>query len=197
MFPSVEVDEASLKSFKRQELTRLSTFLSLPLEAMIASTAITSSKCYLRSLVILGASQRPEERRAEFIQEGEPDFVRGTEASVMHQHPLQNFEDRMERAVNYTRVPEEEEGKKILDEAVHMARHNYAKDSVGRDAMEGGDLDNESWVDDTATSRPRDQAAETDEAADYVTEELYIHAKTMIIDGKYILVHIQSVDRDG
>jgi phospholipase D1/2 len=144
-----------------------------------------------------GASQRPEERRAEFIQEGEPDFVRGTEASVMHQHPLQNFEDRMERAVNYTRVPEEEEGKKILDEAVHMARHNYAKDSVGRDAMEGGDLDNESWVDDTATSRPRDQAAETDEAADYVTEELYIHAKTMIIDGKYILVHIQSVDRDG
>lgn len=131
-----------------------------------------------------GASQRPEERRAEFIQEGEPDFVRGTEASVRHQHPFQNFEDRMERIVDYTRVPEEGEGKKVLDEAVKTARHNYAKDSVGRDAMEGGDLANEPWVDDSTSSRPRGQAAETDESADYVTEELYIHAKTMIIDGK-------------
>lgn len=140
-----------------------------------------------------GASQRPEERRAEFIQEGEPDFVRGTEASVSRQHPFQNFEDRMERAVNYTRVPEEGEGQKVLDEAVKMARHNYAKDSVGRDAMEGGDLANEPWVDDSTTSRPRGQAAETDEAADYVTEELYIHAKTMIIDGKYIIMYSNCV----
>jgi len=131
-----------------------------------------------------GASQRPGERRAQFIKEGEPDFVRGTAGSVAHQHPFQNLQDKLENAVEYTRVPDEEEGQKVINDAINMAKHNYARDSVGRDAMLDGNLDQESWVDDTRTERPRDKAAEADEAEDYVTEELYIHAKLMIVDGK-------------
>jgi phospholipase D1/2 len=131
-----------------------------------------------------GASQRPEERRAQFIKAGEPDFVRGTAGSVAYQHPLENIRDKLENAVEYTRVPDEEEGQKVLNDAIKMAKHNEARDSVGRDAMLDGDLDKENWVDDTRTDRPRGKAAEADEAEDYVTEELYIHAKLMIVDGK-------------
>lgn len=130
-----------------------------------------------------GASQRPEERRAEFIKEGEPDFVRGTAGSVNYQHPFENLRDKIEHAVDYTRVPEEEEGNKVINEAIQQAKHNYARDTVGRDAMLGGNLDNEGWVGDSPHARPRGKQSEVEEAEDYVTEELYIHAKLMIVDG--------------
>jgi phospholipase D1/2 len=151
------------------------------IEDMLAKAAGYSSE----QIQAAGASQRPEERRAEFVKEGEPDFVRGTAGSVGHHHPFESLRDKIEHAVDYTRVPGEEEGEKIRNEAIQMAKHNYARDSVGRDAMLGGDLDNENWVGDSPNHQPRDKQAQVEEAADYVTEELYIHAKLMIVDGMH------------
>jgi phospholipase D1/2 len=149
-------------------------------EEMLAQAAGYSSE----EVQAAGASQRPEERRAEFIKSGEPDFVRGTAGSVVHQHPFQSIRDKLESAVDYTRIPDEEEGRQVMNDAVKMAKHNYARDSIGRDAMLDGDLDKESWIGDSASQHPRGKADEAEEAADYVTEELYIHAKLMIVDGK-------------
>ncbi|KAG2181757.1 hypothetical protein INT44_008572 [Umbelopsis vinacea] len=154
------------------------------IQNMLASAAGYSNE----EVQAAGASQRPGERRAQFIKQGEPDFVRGTAGSVAHQHPIENFRDRLENAVEYTRVPDEEEGQKVLNDAIKMAKHNQARDSVGRDAMLDGNLDTESWVDDTLTDRPRGKEAEADESADYVTEELYIHAKLMIIDDRIVIM---------
>jgi len=154
------------------------------IEDMLAKAAGYSSE----QIQAAGASQRPEERRAEFVKEGEPDFVRGTAGSVGHHHPFESLRDKIEHAVDYTRVPGEEEGEKIRNEAIQMAKHNYARDSVGRDAMLGGDLDNENWVGDSPNHQPRDKQAQVEEAADYVTEELYIHAKLMIVDDRIVIM---------
>lgn len=115
--------------------------------------------------------------RYEFVRhQGDQGFVRGTKGQF-------NVEDEVE----YGRVPDEED--------VERHRHrrhndeedeNIAADSIAKDAMRGGDVESEPWVNDTKRSQPRDASAAREEASDYVTEELYIHAKLLIADGNLI-----------
>lgn len=100
---------------------------------------------------------------------GEPEFSRHTEGSF-----------NAEEEVKYGRVPDEEDVRRYHEQT----GEGIAADSIAKDVMEGGDLESEPWVNDTETSCPRDKAAEREEASDYVTEELYIHAKLLIADGK-------------
>ncbi|KAI8373627.1 hypothetical protein EDC96DRAFT_458022 [Choanephora cucurbitarum] len=111
---------------------------------------------------------------------GDPDFARDTEGSF-------NVEDEVE----YSRVPEDEDFEKYQQrrsEAVDEDDQGIASDSIAKDAMLGGDIESEPWVNDTVTERPRDDEAEKEEAGDYVSEELYIHAKLLIADDKVVIM---------
>ncbi|KAG1150556.1 hypothetical protein G6F37_000150 [Rhizopus arrhizus] len=104
---------------------------------------------------------------------GDPDFSRDTKGAF-----------KVDEEVEYGRVPDEDDVRRYrerFDESI-------AADSIAKDAMEGGDLEDEPWVNDTKTSRPRDEEAEREEAGDYVTEELYIHAKLLIADDKTVIM---------
>ncbi|KAG1449258.1 hypothetical protein G6F56_008696 [Rhizopus delemar] len=104
---------------------------------------------------------------------GEPEFSRHTEGSF-----------NAEEEVKYGRVPDEEDVRRYHEQT----GEGIAADSIAKDVMEGGDLESEPWVNDTETSCPRDKAAEREEASDYVTEELYIHAKLLIADDKTVIM---------
>ncbi|KAI9267423.1 hypothetical protein BY458DRAFT_533912 [Sporodiniella umbellata] len=104
---------------------------------------------------------------------GEPEFARNTQGSF-------HIEDEVE----YGRIPNEEDVRHYREKTLE----GIAADSIAKDAMEGGNLDEEPWVNDTETSRPRTDEAEREEAGDYVTEELYIHAKLLIADDKRVIM---------
>ncbi|KAG0174673.1 hypothetical protein DFQ28_005271 [Apophysomyces sp. BC1034] len=134
--------------------------------------------------ILSEAGQSPEEQRAKFVRRaGDPDFVRGTLG-----------EQVVEDEVEYARVPGEEEAARLRDQyrrgasATFQDHESIASDSIARDAMKGGRIDNEPWVTDTTSSHSRDSRSEREEASDYVTEELYIHAKVMIVDDRSVIM---------
>ncbi|KAI8391192.1 uncharacterized protein BYT42DRAFT_474927 [Radiomyces spectabilis] len=161
----------SLRSYDRINRNRM--------EEMLASQAGYSSE----DQQLNEAGQRDEEQRAQFIRHaGDPDFVRGTKG-----------ESRVDDEVEYARVAGREEAERMQEEYRRRAEEydgepGIASDSIAHNAMKGGDLQSEPWVDDTATSQPRDEAAEKDEARDYVSEELYIHAKLLIADDRVVIM---------
>lgn len=112
-------------------------------------------------------------RRAHVIHHaGDPDFAQGTAGDF-----------NAEQEVEYGRIREENEyGYRRNDQELE---DSIARDSIANDAMEGGDIESEPWVNDTKDAQPRDDEAEREEASDYVTEELYIHAKLLIVDGRW------------
>lgn len=65
-----------------------------------------------------------------------------------------------------------------------------ASDSIAPDAMSNHrhSVINEPWVNDGVNRTPRDAAAERQEVSDYVTEELYIHAKLLIADDRIVIM---------
>jgi len=68
--------------------------------------------------------------------------------------------------------------------------HHIANDTIAPDAMSNhyNSVRDEPWVNDTNESAPRDEAAERQEVSDYVTEELYIHAKLLIADDRVVIM---------
>lgn len=104
---------------------------------------------------------------------GDPDFVEGTEG-----------EFGVEEEVEYGRIADEDDVARYRQQADEDSEEGIASDSIAKNAMLDGDIESEPWVNDTKESRPRDASAEREEASDYVTEELYIHAKLLIADGK-------------
>lgn len=113
---------------------------------------------------------------------GDPDFVEGTEGDF-----------GVEEEVEYGRIADEDDVARYrqqVDEDAEDAEEGIASDSIAKNAMLDGDIESEPWVNDTKESRPRDDAAEREEVSDYVTEELYIHAKLLIADGNNIITNI-------
>ncbi|KAF7727305.1 hypothetical protein EC973_007821 [Apophysomyces ossiformis] len=166
----------SLRSYDRINRSRM--------EEMLAEAAGFS----LKDQQLANAGQAEDDKQAEFVTRvGNPDFVEGTEGA-----------SNVEEEVEYARVPGEEEAERLRED--YRRRYNelqegnegIASDSIAQDAMEGGDLESEPWVGDTVKSQPRDEEAEKEEASDYVSEELYIHAKLLIADGRVIGAKIVS-----
>ncbi|GAA5809595.1 hypothetical protein MFLAVUS_003006 [Mucor flavus] len=111
---------------------------------------------------------------------GDPDFVEGTEGDF-----------GVEEEVEYGRIADEDDVARYrqqVDEDAEDAEEGIASDSIAKNAMLDGDIESEPWVNDTKESRPRDDAAEREEVSDYVTEELYIHAKLLIADDKIVIM---------
>lgn len=74
---------------------------------------------------------------------------------------------------------------------VYDADACIAADSIARDVMKGSkDVRDEAWLGDTVYSQPRDEAAEKLEREGYVSEETYIHAKLLIVDGQFACVRL-------
>lgn len=69
-------------------------------------------------------------------------------------------------------------------------REQIASGSIAHDAMSNhrNSINNEPWVNDSVNSQPRSEADERQEASDYVTEELYIHAKLLIADDRVVIM---------
>lgn len=68
--------------------------------------------------------------------------------------------------------------------------HSVASDTIAPDAMSNHrhSVLDEPWVNDGSMQTPRDEAAEKQEVSDYVTEELYIHAKLLIADDRVVIM---------
>ncbi|CAO3630936.1 unnamed protein product [Mucor hiemalis] len=67
---------------------------------------------------------------------------------------------------------------------------HIASGSIAHDAMSNhrNSVNNEPWVNDSVNSQPRSEVDEKQEASDYVTEELYIHAKLLIADDRVVIM---------
>ncbi|ORE03496.1 phospholipase D/nuclease [Rhizopus microsporus var. microsporus] len=115
-----------------------------------------------------------EGEEAEVVHHaGDPDFARDTKGSF-----------NVDEEVEYGRIPDDDDIRRHREQL----EEGIASDSIAKDAMEGGDIESEPWVNDTKYSQPRDDEAEREEASDYVTEELYIHAKLLIADDKVVIM---------
>ncbi|KAI8393433.1 uncharacterized protein BYT42DRAFT_551022 [Radiomyces spectabilis] len=98
------------------------------------------------------------------------------------------LEEMLAQAAGYTpsvRVTTEDE---VEVTKVQNEDDFIASDSVGYDSMKGGDLESEPWVTDTASQKHRSPENERQEASDYVSEELYIHAKLLIADDRVVIM---------
>ncbi|KAI8980525.1 hypothetical protein BDB01DRAFT_836742 [Pilobolus umbonatus] len=149
----------SLRSYDRINRSKL--------EEMLAQAAGYTSLADLQLANTEGTGVAQMIRHA-----GDPDFVRGTEG-----------EFDVEAEVEYGRVSEQPERDYSFSN-----EDSIAEDSIADNALLGGDLQNEPWVMDTKTFKPRDAAAQREEASDYVTEELYIHCKLLIADDKIVIM---------
>ncbi|KAL0087888.1 hypothetical protein J3Q64DRAFT_1735044 [Phycomyces blakesleeanus] len=161
----------SLRSYDRINRNKLE-------ELLAAAAGVTSEEKQLAN-----AAEGDEPQKVQFIKHaGNPDFAEGTEGAT-----------DIEAEVDYARVPGEEEAESLRNkyqEDIDAVRARLeeegeyvADDSIAQDAMKGGDdIEDEPWVNDTEGSAPRDEAAEKQEVSDYVSEELYIHAKLLIVD---------------
>ncbi|KAG2235547.1 hypothetical protein INT48_003110 [Thamnidium elegans] len=108
---------------------------------------------------------------------GDPDFVEGTEGDF-----------GVEEEVEYGRIADEDDVARYRQQVDENNEDGIASDSIAKNAMLDGDIESEPWVNDTKESRPRDADAEREEVSDYVTEELYIHAKLLIADDKIVIM---------
>lgn len=72
----------------------------------------------------------------------------------------------------------------------HQHDHHIANTSIAQDAMSNHESSvlNEPWINDTLKDKPRGEAIEKQEVSDYVTEELYIHAKLLIADDRIVIM---------
>jgi phospholipase D1/2 len=127
-----------------------------------------------------------EGERTSFVRRaGDPDFARDTQGDF-----------NVEEEVEYGRVPDDEEVERHrsrYDDEQEEEDEGIAADSIAHNAMLDGDVESEPWVNDTKDEQPRDAEAEKEEVSDYVTEELYIHAKLLIADGKVPNRHVFPV----
>lgn len=133
----------------------------------------------------------------------------GDRAGIVHHAGDQDFarstrgEFSVEEEVEYGRVPDDEEVERHRERYNEDREDNYggnryggdgdyeegiAADSIAKNAMLDGDIESEPWVNDTKEEQPRDAEAEAEESSDYVTEELYIHAKLLIADDKVVIM---------
>lgn len=67
----------------------------------------------------------------------------------------------------------------------HIASNTIAPDAMSNHRHS---VNMEPWVNDTEQFAPRDEASERQEVSDYVTEELYIHAKLLIADDRIVIM---------
>lgn len=126
------------------------------------------------------------------------DGEEGDRAEIVHRAGDQDFardtrgEFGVEEEVEYGRVADEDDRERIENSYGNYNEDEYgesiAADSIAKDAMKDGDIESEPWVNDTEERQPRDAQAEKEEASDYVTEELYIHAKLLIADDKVVIM---------
>ncbi|KAI9468470.1 MAG: hypothetical protein EXX96DRAFT_590746 [Benjaminiella poitrasii] len=151
----------SLRSYDRIKRSQL--------EELLLKAAGYSSATHQQ----LSNADGEEGDRAQFVRRaGDPEFVEGTEGSF-----------GVDEEVEYDRIPEQRRSRYYEDED-----EGIAADSIAKDAMLEGDIESEPWVNDTRNDQPRDEAAEREEASDYVSEELYIHAKLLIADDKVVVM---------
>ncbi|KAL0085255.1 hypothetical protein J3Q64DRAFT_1746253 [Phycomyces blakesleeanus] len=98
------------------------------------------------------------------------------------------------------RVPSFEEAAALREkykrdaETVFKVDDCIASDSIAHNAMAGGDVESEPWVTDTAFEATRDEYSEREEAMAYVSEELYIHAKLMIVDDRLVIMGSANIN---
>lgn len=101
------------------------------------------------------------------------------------------IEEMMARDAGYT-PHNHKDGKPLTEQEVEDIRvsRRTASDSIAHDAMSNHrySVNNEPWVNDSVNSQPRSEADERQEASDYVTEELYIHAKLLIADDRVVIM---------
>ncbi|KAI8085326.1 hypothetical protein BDF21DRAFT_379811 [Thamnidium elegans] len=73
---------------------------------------------------------------------------------------------------------------------VMPGRNSHASQSIAADAMSNHrhPITDEAWIDNKFSNEPHDKAAELQEVSDYVTEELYIHAKLLIADDRVVIM---------
>lgn len=73
---------------------------------------------------------------------------------------------------------------------VMPGRNSHVSQSIAADAMSNHrhPVTDEAWIDNKFSSEPHDKAAELQEVSDYVTEELYIHAKLLIADDRVVIM---------
>ncbi|KAI9276308.1 hypothetical protein BY458DRAFT_433755 [Sporodiniella umbellata] len=155
----------SLRSYDRINRSRL--------EALLVRAAGYSDEIEQQ----LDQVEGHEGEQAEVVRHaGDPDFARDTRG-----------EFNVDEEVEYGRVPDEDDVRRHR-ESLGEEEEGIAADSIAKDALEGEDIEDEPWVNDTKTSQPRDAEAEREEASDYVTEELYIHAKLLIADDKVVIM---------
>ncbi|CEP13720.1 hypothetical protein [Parasitella parasitica] len=67
----------------------------------------------------------------------------------------------------------------------HRHQHHHATDTVNNPQRIVRD---EPWVSNIHQTAPRDEASEKEEVSEYVTEELYIHAKLLIADDRVVIM---------
>lgn len=74
--------------------------------------------------------------------------------------------------------------------AEQKRREYISSGSIAGDAMNAHRFPvvSEAWVNDTLKDQPRNKAVERQEVSDYVTEELYIHAKLLIADDRVVIM---------
>ncbi|KAI9312755.1 hypothetical protein BX666DRAFT_1986220 [Dichotomocladium elegans] len=95
----------------------------------------------------------------------------------------------LEQQVEMTEVADGKPAKISWSAEVYDADACIASDSIANYAMkDGGSLNDEPWITDTASAAPRDPAAEREERSAYVSEELYIHAKLLIADDRVVIM---------
>ncbi|RUP33532.1 hypothetical protein BC936DRAFT_138556, partial [Jimgerdemannia flammicorona] len=122
----------------------------------------------------------------------EADFVKGTKGSKKKHGIAGWFEHEAERAENRTQVPFKDEVQQLekkYDSAGPWG--GEAKDTIAGYAMSGEDLREEALLGEGERGPygrkiPGDPSHQ-DEKANYVSEELYIHSKVMIVDDRIVI----------
>jgi len=134
----------------------------------------------------LGAASE-QETKGRIIKDAEPEFVHGTEGSESFHNPLKSIQNKLENSEKVT-IPSESQAEllKIQDE-VYAKQNGRVKNTIAACALLGGDVYNETWLDGESCDTSHDPAIEAAERQSYVTEELYIHTKVLIVDDRKVI----------
>ncbi|RUS23189.1 hypothetical protein BC937DRAFT_90893 [Endogone sp. FLAS-F59071] len=130
---------------------------------------------------VLGAAGQGASATLIRADDTEPDFVRGTSGS------------RHGEIEGRVRIPSEREADRLQERFDAAApRGGVARDSIASDVMlGGGDVRNETYVGEgergSHGERMSRDPANPDERANYISEELYIHTKVMIVDDRIVI----------
>lgn len=171
--PSEYISFYSLRSYDRINRSTID-------EALAEAAGLNSDT----KAVLGAASQGVSSATLIRADDTEPNFVRGTPGS---RHGA--IEGRV-------RIPSEREADQLQERFDAAApKGGYARDSIASDAMlGGGDIRNETYVGEGERGphgeRISRDPANPDERANYVSEELYIHTKVMIVDGRRYFLYL-------